>query len=379
VTEASLGDAVARSKVVICVGPGGVGKTSTSAAIGIEAARRGRRVIVLTIDPARRLANALGLPEFGNDERTVEARAFEAAGLEPPAGKMTAMMLDIKRTWDEVVRRYHPDPEARDRLLANRFYQALSSALAGSQEYMAMERLYDLSTRDRDRPDLIVLDTPPAASAVDFLEAPSKMLGALDNDATRWLLEPYQERRRVSQKLFDAGSTFFIRTIGRFTGIETLQDLAEMLAGFSGMYDGFRQRARAVASILADEGTGFLVVSAPRPGPMRDAEQFHARLVDEKVRVLGHVLNRATSDPFAEGAGDEAGLSVAVREVGGPEDLAGRLIGAAREAHERAELEGAAQRDLGARLGVPVWRAPELDRDVHDLSSLDALRRHLFG
>ena len=207
--EQYLDSLLRRARCVVCVGPGGVGKTSTSAAVAVEAARQGRRTIVLTIDPAKRLANALGLPEIGNAEAEVSEQAFLAAGLAPPAGKLTAMMLDIKRTWDEVIRRYHPDPQRRRRLMANRQYVALSTALAGSQEYMAMEKLYELASRREDPLEVIVLDTPPAVHAVDFLEAPSRILNALDNDATKWLVEPYKERGRITQKLFDAGLFFF--------------------------------------------------------------------------------------------------------------------------------------------------------------------------
>ena len=189
---------LATSRCVVCVGPGGVGKTSTSAAIAMQAARLGKRTIVLTIDPARRLANALGLPEIGNEEADVSVDAFGRAGLSPPKGRLTAMMLDIKRTWDDVIQRYHPDPERRAKLLSNRLYVALSTALAGSQEYMAMEKLYELALREKDPLDAIILDTPPANHAVDFLEAPSRMLNALDNDATKWLVEPYKERGRIT-------------------------------------------------------------------------------------------------------------------------------------------------------------------------------------
>lgn len=368
-----------RARVLISVGPGGVGKTSTSAAIAMAAAGQGRRVIVLTIDPARRLANALGLPEIGNSESQVSAAAFARAGLPAPSGRMTAMMLDIKRTWDETVERHHPNAERREKLLGNRFYQALSGALAGSQEYMAMEKLHELATRTVDPLDLIVLDTPPAAHAIDFLEAPTKLMDALDNDATRWLLEPYKERGRVSTKLFDVGSSLVMRSIGRFTGAEALEALAELLASFQDMFDGFRQRARSVREILGAETTQFLIVSSPRKGPLADARDFKLRLDRDKLHTAGFLLNRATPDPFRARAADRAALDRAVAEAGGSESLAARLEAAARALHTSAEEEQALITGLrGQNRGLPVWVIPELPEDVHDLRGLDSLRRALL-
>jgi anion-transporting ArsA/GET3 family ATPase len=376
----ALDRAIAAARVVMCVGPGGVGKTSTSAALALHAAATGRRVIVLTIDPARRLANALGLPEIGNEERVISKLAFEAAGLPVPKGRLTAMMLDIKRTWDETVLRHHPDPERREQLLNNRFYQTLSTALAGSQEYMAMEKLHELSARRHDPLDLIILDTPPSTNALDFLEAPSKMIDALDNDATRWLLEPYTARGRVTARLFDAGSSLVIRTLGRFTGVEVLQELAELLSCFQGMFEGFRQRARSVRTTLADERTIFLVISAPRPGPLAEARAFRDRLAADHFRVGALILNRAHVDPF--GASPPVSID-RIREVisakGGETSLADRLSSAADLAHRLAKAEASAAAALGREVHLPVVLVPELDRDVHDLKGLEDLRRGLFG
>jgi anion-transporting ArsA/GET3 family ATPase len=380
VAEAHLDQLLETARCVVCVGPGGVGKTSTSAAIAMEAARRGKRTIVLTIDPARRLANALGLPEIGNEEADVGARAFQEAGLQLPSGRLTAMMLDIKRTWDDVINRYHPDPERRARLLANRLYVALSTALAGSQEYMAMEKLYELAIREQDRLDTIILDTPPANHAVDFLEAPSRMLNALDNDATKWLVEPYKERGRITQKLFDAGSSFFIRTISRFTGTELLDELAELLVGFQGMYEGFRQRARATREILEAEDTKFLVVSKPEERGTEDAASFRDRLVERGCRVGGIVLNRATFDPFAGREPEPAAFERELTTQGGTTELARRLIEVADAARKTAVRHAIAARSLRERVeGIPVTLVPELPRDVHDLVGLDALRAHMFA
>jgi anion-transporting ArsA/GET3 family ATPase len=372
-----LGEVLETSRVVVSVGPGGVGKTSTSAALALEAARRGKRVAVLTIDPARRLANALGLAEIGSEERRIDTAAFTAAGLDAPRGVMTAMMLDVHQMWDDTVRRHHPDPERRERLLQNRMYQTLSSSLAGSQEYMAMEKLHELASRTTDKLDLIVLDTPPSAHAMDFLEAPSRLLDALDNEATRWLIEPFMSRSKKSSRFFDAGGAMVIRTIGRFTGVETLEALAELLSGLQDMFDGFRARARAVRALLGDAQTSFLIVSAPRPGPIGDARAFHTRLTEERVRVGGFVLNRATVDPF-EGGGEPApqALRDAVGRAGGSPELAARIEALVAEQQDAVAVERRLAEAL-RHVGAPVWMVPELPRDVHDLTGLDRLRAHL--
>lgn len=372
-----------RAKVLVCVGAGGVGKTTTSAAVAMEAARRGRRVIVLTIDPARRLASALGLPEIGNAERVVSSESFTRLGLEAPAGVLSAMMLDVKTSWDEVVMKYHPEPEAKQRLLENRLYFTLSTALAGSQEYMAMEKLYDLSTRREDPLDLIVLDTPPASHAVDFLDAPSKLLAALDNDATRWLLEPYSAAGRVTSRLFDAGSSFVIRTLGRLTGAATLEELAELLSHFQGMYEGFRQRAKAVRVILSAPTTSFWVVAAPHPAPIETAQSFFDRLQTDGIPVGAFVLNRAEPDPFARVAAAPELLRAKVRSLGGDAALADRWLAVAEAAHRQSNLEQARARALAREVSPegqrPVLLVPDLGDDIHDLAGLEALRAALFG
>lgn len=391
-----LSPLLSSSRCLVAVGPGGVGKTSTSAALAIEAARRGQRAVVLTIDPARRLANALGLPEIGSVETDVRPEAFARVGLEPPAGRLTAMMLDIREAWDDVVTRYHPDPEGRERLLRNRLYHALSTALAGSQEYMAMEKLHRLSTREEDRPDIIVLDTPPATHALDFLEAPNRIVDALDNDATRWLLEPYRGRKRLSRRVFDTGSSVFVRTVARLTGVELLEELAELLGAFSAMFDGFRERARTVKALLAREDTQFLVVGSPSRVGLADVRGFVERLDERQVHVGAVIVNRCAVDPFETRSEAPQVLRAAIAAAGGPEDLALRLEENAREAAARARLDHEGAVELASELGGkgarseaggppngaaparPVLRVPELRRDVHDLESLEHLRSYLF-
>lgn len=372
-----LESVLAGHRAVICVGPGGVGKTSVSAALGIQGAQSGKRTVVLTIDPARRLANALGLPEIGSVERDIPESAFTDHQLHAPRARLSAMMLDVKEAWDDVVRRYHPDPKAREQLLSNRLYRAMSSALAGSQEYMAMEKLYQLSQRTADPPELIVLDTPPAAHAMDFLEAPNRMLNALDNDATRWLLEPFEtrQRMRLGRRLFDAGSALFVKTIAKLTGRELLDDLAELLSGFQGMFEGFRARAKAVEALLSSPETAFVVVGRPTPQGGEEAAAFVRRLQEVGIRPKAVVMNRAIYNPF-EGAPDPDPIErfCAAR---GQEALAVRLLEEARVVSET----DARERQLCQRLSETVevvLRVPELSGDVHDLLGLETLRMSLF-
>lgn len=372
--RAEIDRLVGEARCLVCVGPGGVGKTSTAGALGLGAAEAGHRTCVLTIDPARRLANALGLPEIGNRETRIDEAAFRAAGLAPPLAGLSAMMLDIKEAWDDVIQRYHPDPERGRRIAGNRMYQALSTALAGSQEYMAMEKLYQLAQRDEDRLDRIILDTPPAHHAVDFLDAPHRIIDALSNDATRWLIEPFRRDRGSSRSL---GATFFVRTVSRLTGTELLQQLADMLEGFQAMFDGFQERAKAVRSLLESDQTQFVVVSGPSEDGLREARAFAERLREREARVGAIVLNRAHL-PLHLPADGRAALSEAVLRAGGTEALVETLsVGAEREAAQAAE-EAAAARQLADALAIPVVVTPELPTDIRDLGGLAQLRSELL-
>ena len=238
-----------------------------------------------------------------------------------------------------------------------------------------MEKLHALATREEDPLDVIILDTPPANHALDFLEAPMRMVDALDNDATRWLLEPYQNQGRLSRRLFDAGSSFFIRAISRFIGTEMLEDLAELLVGFQGMFDGFRDRAKVVSTLLAAEDTAFIVVSTPSPTGVEGADEFVRRLVNRSMRVGAVVLNRATIDPWRDGsAPDLQALEAAVSAVKGPPSIAPRLYAAAEGDHLRAREEAQAARQLADNAGLSVVLVPEMSEDVHDLKGLSQLR-----
>lgn len=369
----ALLDAVASRRVLVCVGSGGVGKTTVAAALGLARALAGQRVLVCTIDPARRLANAMGLGPLGNVEARVPEHAFLAAGLRP-RGELHAMMLDVKRTWDELVTRHAPDPARRDRILKNRLYHQMSAVLAGSQEYMAMEKLHELAT-DRDY-DLIVLDTPPTAHALDFLDAPDRIIDFLGNDAARALLAPAAGAGRLGLRLAQLGSGYIARTLARFTGADMLRDLGEFLAGFQGMYDGFKERAAEVRALLALPSTGFVLVASPSPLSIDEALAFHERLHAEGMPVAGLVANRVTPDLWAGGGPlpDAAALAAALPADGA---LAGRLAATLAEHQRLAAADEVALSRLFREVPGPRAVVPRLERDVHDLAGLAMLAERL--
>jgi anion-transporting ArsA/GET3 family ATPase len=362
--------------VAVCVGPGGVGKTTTAAALALSRALEGGRVLVCTIDPARRLANALGLTALGNVEARIPEARLSAAGLRP-RGELWAMMLDVKRTWDDLVARHAPDPARRDRILQNRLYQQMSAALAGSQEYMAMEKLHELAV-DRDY-DLIVLDTPPTAHALDFLDAPSRILDVLGNDAARTLLAPALGAGKLGLRLAQLSGGYVAKGLARFTGQQALADLGDFLQNFQGMYEGFKQRAAAVRALFTRPETGFVLVSSPSPLSVDEVLAFHERLRAEGMPIAGLVLNRLTEDLWPGEAPlptpDELLPGVGHRPGAG--SIAARL--AAGLAEHQALVRGertSISRLLAQGVGACAM-VPRLPRDVHDLGSLAQLAERL--
>jgi anion-transporting ArsA/GET3 family ATPase len=374
-------ESLAHRRVAICVGPGGVGKTTTAAALALARAVEGGRVLVCTIDPARRLANALGLTALGNVEARIPDAQLRAAGLSA-RGELWAMMLDVKRTWDDLVARHAPDPARRDRILQNRLYQQMSAALAGSQEYMAMEKLHELAV-DRDY-DLIVLDTPPTTHALDFLDAPSRVLDLLGNDAARTLLAPAMGAGRLGLRLAQLGGGYLAKALARFTGQQALADLGEFLRSFQGMYDGFKQRAAAVRALFTRPDAGFVLVSSPSPLAVDEVLAFHRRLRAEGMPIAGLVVNRLTEDLWPgeaplPGPDDllPALRSFPVGSTAGAGAVAGRL--AAGLADHQALVRGeraAIARLLAERVGACAM-VPRLPADVHDLAGLARLAERL--
>ena len=368
---------LAGRRIAVCVGPGGVGKTTVAAAVGLGAAVEGARVLVCTIDPARRLANALGLSSLGNVESRVPEHKFSEAGVRP-RGALFAMMLDVKRTWDDLVSRHAPDPVRRDRILQNRLYQQMSAALAGSQEYMAMEKLYELDT-DRDY-DLIVLDTPPTAHALDFLEAPDRILDFLGNDTARVLLAPAVGAGRIGFRLAQLGSGYLAKALARFTGQQALADLGEFLHGFHDMYEGFKARAAAVRALLSRPEVGFVLVTSPSPTAMEEALAFHRRLAAERMPVAGLVVNRLTSPLWTEPgplpAPEALEGPLAAARLSAP-GRAERLAGALADHDALAAAEARAMGRLLAEVTGARSLVPRLAGDVHDLAGLARLAARL--
>ena len=377
-----LHESLFRRRLLVCVGAGGVGKTSVAAALALSRALAGGRALVCTIDPARRLAGALGLSALGNAETRVPEARMKEAGLSP-RGQLYAMMLDVKRTWDDLVTRHAPDPARRERILANRLYQQMSAALAGSQEYMAMEKLYQLAS-DSDY-DLIVLDTPPTANALDFLDAPARLIDFLGNDAARALLAPALGAGRLGLRLAQLGGGYAAKALARFTGQQALADLGQFLQSFQGMYDGFKARAAAVRDLLSRPEVGFVLVTSPSPRALLEARSFHDRLSAESMPVAGMVVNRLTPE-----------LWQAPSPLPGALDLEGPLFAAApdaarqpgvplskRLAENLAEHEAlaAAEREAvkKARQGIvgPCAMIPRLQESVHDLSALASMAERL--
>jgi anion-transporting ArsA/GET3 family ATPase len=357
--------------VCIVAGSGGVGKTTTAAAIATGMAARGLKVAVLTIDPAKRLADSLGLPELGNEERQVDPALFTEIGLETD-GELWAMMLDSKATFDEVVRRHAPDAETRDRILQNRIYEQLSAALAGSQEYMAMEKLFEIWAEDRY--DLLVLDTPPSRSALDFLEAPRRLTQFIEGRAMQVFVKP----SGIAGKLFGRGASVGFSVLQRITGVDLLKDLSEFFGAFSGMVGGFRERARRVNEMLADPGTSFLVVCGPQGEPVKEAVYFHRKLVEAKLPFGGMIVNKVHFESELPEAG--ADLASELEQALDDGDLAQRVVANYDDYRTLAGRDRENIDQLATEMQTrAVIQVPYLDSDVHDLAGLQEVNRYLFA
>ncbi|HUZ43109.1 MAG TPA: ArsA-related P-loop ATPase [Acidimicrobiales bacterium] len=381
--SASLDQLLAAKEIVICCGSGGVGKTTTAAAAAAMAAvKHGGKVLVVTVDPARRLADALGLSGIGNTETQVPASAFSEAGVKP-RGQLWAAMLDTKQSWDDLVRAHGPDQSTIDQILANPLYQNISGRFVQSHDYIAMERLYELHSEGSY--DLIVVDTPPTRNAIDFLEAPQRMGDFFSSRLLRWLIAPYRSR------LVNFASKPFYQVADRILGTQFLQDIAEFFILFQSMYDGFVERARSVSRLLQDRRTTFMVVSTLEASPLTEAEFFIEALTERKLHLGAVILNRVLPDylldegasvvagTMEKSAGDlAAGLGA---KVGPPEQLE-RVLGeiassflnfqvvAQREAEQRAELS--ARPDVVATI-------PFFETDITDLSGLLRLAEHIWS
>ncbi|MWA06924.1 AAA family ATPase [Actinomadura sp. LD22] len=348
-----------RTKIIVCCGSGGVGKTTTAAALGVRAAERGRDVVVLTVDPARRLAQSMGLSELDNNPRRIEIDGD---------GELHAMMLDMKRTFDEIVEA-HADPDRAKQILANPFYQSLSSSLSGTQEYMAMEKLGQLHRSGAW--DLIIVDTPPSRNALDFLDAPERMGRFLDGRFMKILAAPAKTGGRFGVKVISAGFGMFTGVINKVLGVQLLRDVQTFVAAFDTMFGGFRERAEKTFKLLQTPGTAFLVVAAPEPDALREASYFVERLAEERMPLAGLVVNRV-HESAADGLSAARSQAAAeTLEERGEHTLTaallrlhtGRMQLAAREERLRDHF-------ASTHPTVPVTAVPAQAEDVHDLDGL---------
>ncbi len=352
---------LATATVVVCCGSGGVGKTTTAAALAVRAAEQGRRTVVLTIDPARRLAQAMGLTELDNTPRRVQ-------GVD---GELDAMMLDMKRTFDEIVVS-HAEPGRADAILANPFYQSLSSSFAGTQEYMAMEKLGQLVAEGRW--DLVVVDTPPTRSALDFLDAPQRLGTFLDGRLIKLLLAPAKAGGKAYLKVVNAGLTAVTRTVTKIIGAQLLTDLQQFVASLETMFGGFRARADQTYAMLKAPGTAFVVVAAPETAALREASYFADRLTTESMPLAGLVVNRVHA-PEAGGIGVARAISAAeTLEHTGGSAVTASLLRLHAERVALADREATlVERFVRSHATVGVRRVPAMTTDVHDLTGLRAI------
>ncbi len=369
----TLAETLKDKSICICAGSGGVGKTTTSAAIASGMAARGLKVCVLTIDPAKRLADSLGMEELGNQARRVDPDLFARQGVEMK-GELWAMMLDPKQTFDELIARQAPDEESRDRVLENRIYQQISGALAGSQEYMAMEKLFELHTEGDF--DLLVLDTPPTRNALDFLDAPKRLTQFIEGRSLKVFMKP----TGLAAKVAGRGASVALSVFKRIVGFDLIADLAEFFNAFSGMVDGFQARAKRVNKLLADRRTCFLVVCGPQGEPIDEAVYFHRKLVEAKLPFGGVIVNKVHYPAEKLRGAKSDDLLATLTEKLGDEDLAQRVAANFSNYQALAERDARNIEHLATELRTrSVIRVPHLDEDVHDLAGLAEINRYLFA
>jgi len=375
----SLNSLLEDRRLIICVGSGGVGKTTTAAAIGLQAAKQGKKVMVLTIDPARRLANSLGLSQFGNEETRI---ALD----EEVSGELWAMMLDTRSTFDSLIGRVSPDAATRERILSNRVYRHVSDSFGGSQEYMATEQLYDIVTSSQY--DLVVLDTPPVKNALDFLESPGRLVQFLDKRILGWFLAPYEEKWGVG-RLFRGTSAMVFKLLGYIFGREFLDELAEFLFIFRDLYDGFRERHEAVIRLFSSGSTTFTVVCAPNEPSVAVAQYFLNELAKRKMPCSGVIVNQMHPvlgehlDPNLI-LNDLAQSMCSDLDPNTMTQLIARLGANHRRLLGLSQAEQAFSDTIASRLmeNQSMWQVPRLEGEVHDIDALGRVfeqARHVAG
>lgn len=377
-----LAERLGRQKVIVCCGSGGVGKTTVSAALGMAlVAARPVRVMVLTVDPARRLASALGLRQVGTEPTVIEPPLLRRAGIEPK-GELVCAMLDMKTTWDRMVERYAPNREARQRILASPFYRGISEAFIGSHDYMAMEALYNLHTDGEY--DVLVIDTPPSRNALDFLEAPNHLVDFVGGRLLSWLARP----SRLGWRAFNLAATPFLRMADRLLGADVLTELGTFVADIQGMYAGIQGRARAVYELLRSAQTGFVVVTTLEPAAFAEGEFFARTLLEYSMPLRGVVVNRILPEVLRDRdarvlahrlADDPGSVRRWSRGLGGGlTTTAARTMAAAHLAlQERADRDAVQLGRLEKLAGAGAVRVPLAEGDVSDLAGLAEIARRL--
>ncbi|HEX4338048.1 MAG TPA: ArsA-related P-loop ATPase [Polyangiaceae bacterium] len=372
----SLSGLLDSRRVILCVGCGGVGKTTVAAAMGLAGARRGKRVLTLTIDPAKRLANSLGLDGMTTEEQAVDPAVLARAGV-TGNGSLTVMMLDTKRTFDDLVTRFASSEEAKNRILGNRLYKYVSTNLAGTQDYMAMEKL--LAMKEDPRFDIVVLDTPPTRNALDFLEAPARLVEALDGPAIRWFIQAFDRSRKLSLNLVAQSVAVVLRGVSKLTGGGFLEQMAELITDLNDLFGGFRDRAERVSQAFRAPDVGYVMVTSPAPLAIREIAYFAERLAEHGMQSDGFVVNRVHAAPPMQPSEDE------IREAGRRHGLPLDVDGPSRIVHVVADERALAERDaiqLGElervreRLKVtktPLVRVTALPSDVHDVRTLTGI------
>lgn len=359
----SFSDIITTSRIIVCCGSGGVGKTTTAAALAVQAAHTGRRVVLITIDPAKRLADALGLDGLSNDPSRVDLAC---------SGELWAMMLDARSTFDDVIRRESRDLEQQQAILQNPFYSNIASRLSGSQEYMAAEKLYELSNDERF--DLVVVDTPPSREALDFLDAPQKLMNFLDHRVYRWLVMP----ARGGLRLLNFAAQPILKTIGRVIGADVLADAVNFFQAFEGIEEGFRQRCVAVQELLKSSSSKYIVVACAHNDTIQEAIYFTEQLAEANINITGVILNRL-QPPF--GKGSSAASLTAARKADKTGDSAVAVL-YRNLAHLRSlaeAQENALKPLLESSSGAVVVRLYQRAEDVHDLEAIAELGRDLVA
>jgi len=356
-------------RVLLCVGCGGVGKTTTAAALALAAARLGKRVLCLTIDPARRLAQSLGLEWASTEARTVDPALLAKVGV-PEGGSLTIMRVDTKSTFDGLIRQLAPDVARRDRILNNVLYRYISTSLAGTQEYMAMEKLYELS--DDARFDFILLDTPPTANALDFLDAPERLVGAIDSPAIRWFVQAFDDGSPgLKLNLVARSTASLLRGLGRITGGGFLEQVAAFVSEINAVFGGWRQRADQVSKALRGADVGYILVTTPDPLAIREVAFFAERLKKEKMHADAFVVNRVHPPFPAESTETDAALSTL--GDGSDPTFAARCRAALHDAARQGKLDKLHLLSLESAIeeaGAPAVLIPSFASDVYDLDAL---------